>query len=79
MPLLSENAITLKAFIQLAYGEEGIKLCGYKNVDEFVTDLEAKKKSEEISYEDLLAGGNYIPQKSEKSVKKANEEEKENK
>ena len=79
LPLLSENAITLKAFIQLAYGEEGIKLCGYKNVDEFVTDLEAKKKSEEISYEDLLAGGNYIPQKSEKSVKKANEEEKENK
>ena len=74
LPLLTENAITLKAFIQLAYGDEGIKLCGYKNAEEFANELEAKKKSEEISYEDLLAGGNYIPQKGEQTEKKANQE-----
>ena len=73
VPLLSENGITLKAFIQLVYGDEGIKLCGYKSIDEFVADLEAKRESENLSYEDLLAGGNYIPQKSEKPEEKGNQ------
>lgn len=74
VPLLTENGITIKAFVQLVYGEEGVKLCGYNSIDEFVAELEAKKESENISYEDLLAGGNYIPKKGEQTEKKANQE-----
>lgn len=59
-PLLTAGVMTTKMFVRLVYNEDFAKKCGYKSLDEMITDIEESvKKGNSISAEDIIAMGGY--------------------
>lgn len=59
-PIYDAGLMTPKMFVNLAYTDDDLKECQITR-DELIAYVESQSKSQNITYEDLISGGDYIP------------------